>query len=95
MFDMNFMFVLKNPQDFKLNSAVILKINEAFLLHIVGQNACFYYQGNYYKSFEEAEMDLIDFFLEKRLEIKGVKLKWVSFKPGDEVNQEEQGSNGQ
>jgi hypothetical protein len=87
MFEVKEMFVLKNPDKFKLSRVVICDTTEGFSLFVAGIG-CFY-QGEDYRSFREAEMDLIDIFLKKRLKIKEFKLKWVSFKPGDEVDQEE------
>jgi len=87
MFEVKEMFVLKNPNKFRLSRVVICDTNVGFSLFIAGIG-CFY-QGEDYGSFREAEMDLADIFIKKRLKIKKVKLKWLSFKPGDEADQEE------
>jgi len=88
MFEVKEMFVLKNPNKFRFSRVVICDTNEGFSLFVAGIG-CFS-QGEDYRSFREAEMDLIDIFIKKRLKTKEFKLKWVSFKLEKEADQEGQ-----
>jgi len=95
MFEVKEMFVLKYPDKFKLSRVVICDTNEGFSLFVAGIG-CFY-QREDYRSFREAEMDLVDVFIKKRLKTKEFKLKWVSFKPekeADQAGQREPGNEG-